>query len=357
MRRLPGVFGDRDVTQSLFFEKSVDCRAILNVTGNVVQDVTAVWSGDDATNLDGLVLADVTETDVAQTSFLASVCGLEVGPVTLENGTSALGFRMPEAGLNAHQELLLQPSETQAHAMAEILLYMGHVPAKEIVPNLPRIRARAASRQRAGQSVHGAGTLDGRFELTARDRAYSGFFAFDEIRAKYETFAGHMSEEVTREIFVGTDAAIVLPYDPKRDRVLMVEQVRMGLWGRGDKTLWLMEPIAGLVDPDETPEDCARREAVEEAGLVLDRLEPVAEAYASPGSVTDFFYIYVGLCDLPDDVTGVGGLASEGEDIRSHLVAFDDLLAQAENLQIANAPMTTAIYWLAHHRARLRSGG
>ncbi len=138
-------------------------------------------------------------------------------------------------------------------------------------------------------------------------------------------------------------------------RVLLVEQIRMGPLARGDHTCWQLEPIAGHIDPGETPQAAARREALEEAGITLGTLEPVGNVYASPGNATEFFHIFVGLADLPDHIIGTGGLASEGEDIRSHLMSFDDLMALADAQALANAPLVASAYWLARHRERLRS--
>ena len=78
---------------------------------------------------------------------------------------------------------------------------------------------------------------------------------------------------------------------------------------------------------------------MEEAGLELGTLYPVAESYCSPGTSTEFFYIYVGLAELPDNVTGVAGLDSEHEDIRSHLMSFDALMEMCDAQQAANAPL------------------
>jgi ADP-ribose pyrophosphatase len=129
----------------------------------------------------------------------------------------------------------------------------------------------------------------------------------------HRRFDGGMSPLITREIFISGDAVTVLPYDPVRDRVLLIEQFRTGALGRGDPLPWQLEAIAGRIDPGEAPEDAARREAVEEAGLMLGRLEPVAEYYPSPGAMTEYIYSYVALCDLPDGVAGVeadpGGVA------------------------------------------------
>jgi nudix-type nucleoside diphosphatase (YffH/AdpP family) len=168
-------------------------------------------------------------------------------------------------------------------------------------------------------------------------------------------FNGGTSAELDRAIFLSGDAAIVLPYDPVRDRVLVVEQFRMGPVGRGDPHAWQIEPIAGRIDAGETGVQAALRETKEEADLDISVLEPVAELYPSPGTSTEFYYLYVGLADLPDDIAGLNGLATEHEDIRTHVMTLDALLDMVDNMQVANAPLVLLTYWVARHRERLRA--
>lgn len=163
-----------------------------------------------------------------------------------------------------------------------------------------------------------------------------------------------MGPEIRREVFVSGDAVTVLPYDPRRDRVLLVEQFRAGPFGRGDPLPWQLEAIAGRVDPGETPEDAARREALEEAGLVLGPLEMVAEYYPSPGAMTEYIYSYVAITDLPDGVTGVYGSEDEAEDIRGHLLSFEALMAAVARGEVANAPLILTALWLQRERGWLR---
>jgi nudix-type nucleoside diphosphatase (YffH/AdpP family) len=217
------------------------------------------------------------------------------------------------------------------------------------------IRARAASRVNAAASRHGQGTMSGRIDVVETHRPYARFFALDDIRLRHERFDGTMSDTVDRAVFIAADAAILLPYDPARDRVLLVEQMRMGPFARGDRACWQLEPIAGRIDAGETPQQAARREAQEEAGLVLGKIETIAEVYASPGNSTEFYYIFCGLADLPDSAGGLGGLDTEDEDIRAHVMSFDALLALVEGQGAANAPLVLAAYWLARHRDRLRA--
>ena len=218
----------------------------------------------------------------------------------------------------------------------------------------PMIRARAQARVNAARSVPGDLVLQGAVEVEDQRRVYSNFFALDEVRLRHERFDGSMSETLDRAVFVPVDAAFVLPYDPVRDRVLLIEQFRMGPLMRGDRACWQLELIAGRVDAGETPVEAAIREAREEAGLTVGDLQEIAQIYPSSGCSTEFFHVFLGICDLPDVAEGTGGLAEEGEDIRSHLLSFDALLEMCDAQRIPNAALTLAAYWLARHRERLR---
>ena len=190
--------------------------------------------------------------------------------------------------------------------------------------------------------------------VLTRSEPYARFFALEEQDLRFRRFDGQLSAPVNRAAFVSGDAVTVLPYDPVRDRVLLVEQFRFSPFVRGDANPWQLEAIAGRIDPGETPEAAAIREGQEEAGLRLDRLLPIGNYYPSPGAVTEYLYSYLGLVDLPDSAAGVFGLASEAEDIRAHLVGFDDLMALCASGEVANAPLLLSALWLARERPGLR---
>lgn len=194
----------------------------------------------------------------------------------------------------------------------------------------------------------------GDVEVVAWRQPYAAFFAVEETDLRHRRFDGTMSGKVTRAAFISGDAAVVLPYDPVRDRVLVIEQFRMAPLARGDSQPWVLEPIAGRVDPGETPEDAARREAVEEAGITLDALLPVAHYYPSPGAVAEYLFTYVALADLPDEAAQTGGLADEGEDIRAHLLSFDELMTLVESGEAENGPLVLIAWWLKAQRDHLR---
>jgi len=240
----------------------------------------------------------------------------------------------------------------------DVMALLGQRSPAEVAARYRLMLVRGASRVRAAQAAPvtrrmraGPGDLD----LRRRSQPYAHFFAVEEYDLRFRRFDGTMSPEINRAVFLSGDAVTVLPYDPRRDRVLLVEQFRAGVYGRGDPQPWSLEAIAGRVDPDEPPETAARREAVEEAGLTLGALEWVAGYYPSPGAKAEYLYNFVALCDLPDDAAGVFGVEGEAEDIRGHLVDFAEFESMVRSGEIQNGPLLITALWLQRERPRLRA--
>jgi len=169
------------------------------------------------------------------------------------------------------------------------------------------IEKRAWAKHRASKDTVGAATL--RHQPNENDatilqqRAPQGeFFQLQSFEVSHRQFRGKHSGALQREVFVGTDAGLILPYDAKRDRVLLVEQLR----------------------------------------------------YPSPGGSTDFFYCYLGLCDLPNLDSYTGGLIDEAEDLRLHTLPFDDAMSLIETGEIRIGVLIMMLYWLGRERDRLR---
>ena len=151
-------------------------------------------------------------------------------------------------------------------------------------------------------------------EVVKREECFKGFYKLDRVHLRHELFAGGMSREISREVFVRHDAVCVLPYDPQRDEVVLIEQFRVGAMGKTD-TPWLIELVAGLIDKAEEPEEVAHREGEEEAGLTFSSLWPITRYFPSPGGSTEFVHLYLGRCST-EGVGGLHGLEEEAEDIR-----------------------------------------
>lgn len=189
-------------------------------------------------------------------------------------------------------------------------------------------------------------------EIIARETLYRGFFSLDLYRFRHRLFNGEMSGEVRREIFERGHAAVLLPYDPVRDEVVLIEQIRIAAYDTSD-TPWLLELIAGMIEEGESIEDVARREAVEEAGLVVGRTKPVLSYLASPGGTSERLSILVGEVDATA-AEGIHGLVDENEDIRVHVVSREKAYQLVEEGSIDNAASVIALQWLQLHYEKLR---
>ena len=189
-------------------------------------------------------------------------------------------------------------------------------------------------------------------EIVKRENGYQGFYKLDRVHLRHELFAGGMSREISREVFVRHDAVCVLPYDPQRDEVVLIEQFRVGAMGKTE-TPWLIELVAGLIDKAEVPEEVAHREGEEEAGLTFSSLWPITRYFPSPGGSTEFVHLFLGRCSTVG-VGGLHGLEEEAEDIRVTVWAYEDALQAVRDGRISNAASIIALQWLALNRAEVR---
>jgi ADP-ribose pyrophosphatase len=201
------------------------------------------------------------------------------------------------------------------------------------------------------QSVATYGKND--VEIIARDTRYSGFFSIDLYRFRHRLFNGEISGEITREIFERGHAAVLLPFDPVRDEVVLIEQIRIAAFDTSE-TPWLLEMVAGMIEEGESPEDVARREATEEAGLEVKRTKNVLSYLASPGGASERSTIFVGEVDAAT-AQGIHGLADENEDIRVHVVSREQAYQWVEEGKIDNAASVIALQWLQLHYQALRN--
>ncbi len=315
---------------------------------------------------EGLVAEGLRAEDIARLSFYEGAYHFTLKPVEVVAGDDRVAAEVyfPEPGAwqaGAPFDLddwAARWGEITLGAAADYMAGFGRWGGGDMAVFWPRYRARAWSRMLAARSGDAAETRAGpgreTVEARHRTRRHGGFFALDEVDLSHPRFeTGRVG--VSREVFIGTDAALVLPYDPRTDRVALVEQFRIGAYVRGDRRPWMLEPVAGLIDAGETPEACAMREAVEETGLELDRLVPVPGGYPSPGATTEFYHLFVGLCPLaPEDAHRPQiGVADEGEDIRTHILPLDEAIRLTQTGEASVLPLSLLLYWTALNRERL----
>jgi ADP-ribose pyrophosphatase len=190
-------------------------------------------------------------------------------------------------------------------------------------------------------------------ELLEKSERYSGFFRINQYRLRHRLFAGGWSGVIEREVFERGHAVGVLPYDPVADSLVLIEQFRIGALVAG-MSPWLIEVVAGIIEEGEAPEEVARRETLEEAGLEIQALMPMCRYLVSPGGSSESVLLYCGRVDSRG-AGGIHGLAEEHEDIRVDHLPYGEAMRLLEEGLVTNSVGLIALQWLALHRDRVRA--
>ena len=193
---------------------------------------------------------------------------------------------------------------------------------------------------------------EGDVEILERRQAYRGFARLDVLKLRHRLHEGGWSNPFERELYERGHSVAVLPYDPVSDRIVLVQQFRIGAHAAGFPS-WQLEAIAGMLAPGESPEQVARRESQEEAALEIGALEPIARYLSSPGASSESVTLFCGCTDARA-AAGVHGLREENEDIAIRTFATSDVPSLLTNPSAANALTIVALQWLLLHRERLQ---
>lgn len=192
-----------------------------------------------------------------------------------------------------------------------------------------------------------------KWQILDKKTPFKGYFQVDQYTIEFERFANGFYK-VDREIFERGSAVAVLPYDPERDLVLLIEQFRPGAMNSDNP--WLIEPVAGIIDKGEVPEQVARREALEEAGCVVEQLLPIADYFVTPGASTEYLHLYCAPTQLSlNDHQQIHGLEHEGEDIRVHVISREESVKWLNAGKVRNAAAVVCLQWLALNHQKLRN--
>ncbi|MCB1984565.1 MAG: ADP-ribose diphosphatase [Burkholderiales bacterium] len=195
--------------------------------------------------------------------------------------------------------------------------------------------------------------VDRDVEVFEKTICYQGFFRIERYRLRHRLFSGEWGHPIVRELFERGHAAAVLPYDPARDEVILIEQFRVGAMDAPGGP-WLLEIVAGVIEDDESVEDVVRRESVEEADCIIDDLIPLYDYQVSPGGMTERVALFCGRVDATH-AGGVHGVKDEGEDIKVHVVSLDTALQYLKSGKINSASAIIALQWLALNRDQVRT--
>lgn len=189
-------------------------------------------------------------------------------------------------------------------------------------------------------------------EIISKETLFSGFFKMVKYRFKHRRFEGGWSQPVEREMFERGHAAALLPYDPVRDEVVIIEQIRVGALEHEQP--WQLEIVAGIIDTDETAEQVVRREALEEAGIEVGKVVPITSYYPSSGGCSEKLDVFAGCVDA-SKAGGVHGLDYEDEDIRVQVMAREHAYQLVKDGKFENGATIIALQWLELNYLDLQS--
>lgn len=192
------------------------------------------------------------------------------------------------------------------------------------------------------------------FTILDKKISYKGYFRIETYRVKYRLFAGGWSGVFTREIFERGSAAGALLYDPHLDKVVLLEQFRMGALS-DDESPWLLELVAGVIDRDgETVQQVVERESQEEAGLIPTEFIPICHYWVSPGGTSERTTLFCAKVDA-SQAGGIHGLDEEQEDIRVLTCDPKEAFAAVTAGRINNASTIIALQWLQLNYKEVRN--
>ena len=190
-------------------------------------------------------------------------------------------------------------------------------------------------------------------ELVDHVVAYQGRFRVSRYQFRHGLYQGGQSAVLKREVFERGHAAAVLPYDPRRDEVVLIRQFRAGCYVAG-RHPWSWEIVAGIIEDGETAESLVRREAGEEAALEIREVIPMHDVIISPGACSEACAVFLGHADTTN-AGGIFGLAAEGENILAKVLPFAEVRTMLEHGEIDNAIGVIAVQWLTLHRDEVRA--
>jgi ADP-ribose pyrophosphatase len=189
-------------------------------------------------------------------------------------------------------------------------------------------------------------------QVVDKELVFDGFLKIARYRLRHELYAGGLSDELVRERLEGLQAASVLLYDPLLDQVVLIEQFRIGAMEQPGHP-WVVETVGGYIEPAETAETVARREALEEANCEILQLESICNFMVSPGFSVDRIHLFCGLVDATG-AGGIHGLDHEGEDIRVLVLDADQAIGELYKGRMNSTSVIIALQWLAAHKTDLQ---
>ncbi len=173
------------------------------------------------------------------------------------------------------------------------------------------------------------------------------WYTLRKVTFEYQKKDGNW-EVQNREAYDRGNGATVMLYNRTKQTVILISQFRMPTYLNGNESGMLIESCAGLLDGDD-PETCVIKEAEEESGFKVSKVEKIFESYMSPGAVTEIIHFYIAEYHENDKVSSGGGLIEEQEDITVLEVSFEKAMSMISTGEIKDAKTIMLLQYLKIH--------
>ncbi|MFN8411713.1 MAG: GDP-mannose pyrophosphatase NudK [Anaerolineales bacterium] len=152
----------------------------------------------------------------------------------------------------------------------------------------------------------------------------------------------------SREAYDRGNGAVILLYNQSQNTVVLTRQFRLPTYVNGNQDGMLIEACAGLLE-EESPEECIKREAMEETGYEVGKVKKIFEAYMSPGSVTEMLHFFIAEYTHKDLRSEGGGVQEEEENIEVLEIPFKETLDMIEDGRIMDGKTIMLLQHLQIH--------
>lgn len=174
------------------------------------------------------------------------------------------------------------------------------------------------------------------------------WYTLNKYSFEYQSHRGNW-EKQEREAYDRGNGAVILLYNKQKSTIILTRQFRLPTYLNGNQDGLLIEACAGLLD-QHNPEDCIRKEAEEETGFRITKVQKIFEAYMSPGAVTEILHFFIAEYDESMRVSEGGGLAEEQENIEVLELDFKQALAMMQSGEIKDGKTIMLLQYAQIHQ-------
>jgi len=182
-----------------------------------------------------------------------------------------------------------------------------------------------------------------KYKIINKKNLYSGFFNLNKYEFIHQKHDGSWTDKVEREVFSGAHVSTLLPYDPLRKEIVLIQQFRAGSLSRYDND-YLYEIVAGIIDRNETPLETAKRECLEETGCEVKKIIPIQSYFPAPGSSESYYHLYLGEVNSFNGER-IMGLENENENILVKAFKVEEIRKMLKEKVIKNGLTLIALQW------------